>query len=341
MLSEAEPAPRTTEDAYKRGLSAITSAVHADKCLRYQEALDLYAIGIELLLPCISACEDPERRRVLGERVAGYMDRAEALKAVLADSPLAAATSASDVLPPPAPQSLSVGSADNADGAGGAGGAAGGGAKILRGAAVAGTAAGLAAGLVVGAPIALAVAGAGGAAYAATRKDDVGRVAKQAGHQANRAIASADELNEKHNVTGKVKDAAKSAARATRAFNEKHDVTGRTARAAKNGWQQAKDFDERHDVRGKAAAAGRTVLDGAAKAAAAAQAYDRKHNLSGRAARAASDGAAAAGRLWNDIWAKSSSDSGGSSSSGDGRTTNSGAAAGGAAGGSSSKPDPW
>jgi len=98
--------------------------------------------------------------------------------------------------------------------------------KVIAGAAVAGGVAGL----VLLGPL-TAVVAAGGAAYAATRKDDVGAAAQATGKATVAVGDKAVEFDKQHDISGKAKKAAADAARAASEFNEKHDVGGKVAHA--------------------------------------------------------------------------------------------------------------
>lgn len=112
------------------------------------------------------------------------------------------------------------------------------GAKVMAGAAAVG---GLTVGMVAGSTI-LGVAAAGGAAYAATRKDGVGDAAKATGKAAVMVAGKAQE------------------------FNKEHHVTEKAAAAAKKGFAIASDFDKKHDVTGKAAKGITGMMNGITKA---------------------------------------------------------------------------
>jgi len=92
---------------------------------------------------------------------------------------------------------------------------------VIGGAALAGGAVvGIACGSVV-----LGVAGAGAAAYAATRQDAIGNAAKATGGAVVAGIGKAKELDQKHHLTAALKQGVEQA----RAFNQKHDITGKIA----------------------------------------------------------------------------------------------------------------
>ena len=96
--------------------------------------------------------------------------------------------------------------------------------KIIAGAAVVG---GVAATLLVG-PV-VGIVAAGGAAYAATRSDKVGEVAKSTGQAAVAVTGKAVDLNKEHGITDKIGDGLKNTATAVQGFDQKHDVSGKVA----------------------------------------------------------------------------------------------------------------
>ena len=76
-----------------------------------------------------------------------------------------------------------------------------------------------------------AVVAAGGAAYAATRQDDVGKAAQATGNAAVAVGDKASDIDKQHDISGKAKKAAAEAANAAHEFNAKHDVGGKITRA--------------------------------------------------------------------------------------------------------------
>jgi hypothetical protein len=94
--------------------------------------------------------------------------------------------------------------------------------KVVAGAATVG----LVAGAVLSGPI-VALAAAGGAAYAATRQDKVGEVAKSTGQAAVAVGSKASDLDKQHNITGKVAEGARTTFNAAKDFDQKHDVSGK------------------------------------------------------------------------------------------------------------------
>mmetsp|Transcript_24087 Transcript_24087/g.61384 ORF Transcript_24087/g.61384 Transcript_24087/m.61384 type:complete len:203 (+) Transcript_24087:1-609(+) len=100
----------------------------------------------------------------------------------------------------------------------------------------------LAGGAVVGAAVGsvtLAVAGAGAAAYAATRDDRVGDAAKATGTATVTAMSRAKEFDEKHKVTATAGSWLQQGLNSAREFNDKHNVTGRIAAGVEDGMNRA------------------------------------------------------------------------------------------------------
>ena len=96
--------------------------------------------------------------------------------------------------------------------------------RIIAGAAVVG---GVAATLLVG-PV-VGIVAAGGAAYAATRSDKVGEVAKSTGQAAVAVGGKAAALDKEHGITNKIGDGLKTGVKAAQGFDQKHDVSGKVA----------------------------------------------------------------------------------------------------------------
>ena len=94
--------------------------------------------------------------------------------------------------------------------------------KVVAGAAaVGGVAAFVLAGPLVG------LAAAGGAAYAATRNDEVGAAATSTGKAALAIGDKAREINEEHKISDKVAEGAKNSLAWAHDMNERHDVSGK------------------------------------------------------------------------------------------------------------------
>eukprot|EP00808_Paulinella_micropora_P030566 g41260.t1 len=111
------------------------------------------------------------------------------------------------------------------------------GTKVMAGAAAV---AGVTTAVVFGSAI-LGVAAAGGAAYAATRSDQVGEVAKSTGKAAVAVAHKAQELDKKHNVSGRVKEGAKAAGAKMKELNDKYKITDKSAKALTSGMKKIED----------------------------------------------------------------------------------------------------
>lgn len=134
-------------------------------------------------------------------------------------------------------------------------------ADTLKGAA----AVGAAAGLVVSGPI-LALAGAAGMAYAAGQKDgQSGEVARSAGKAAAAAGHRASELNQKHEVTTKLKAGAVAGFTKAKEVNEKHQIATKAKSLFSMALAKSKAANEKYDITGKAARGTTKVLDSATK----------------------------------------------------------------------------
>jgi len=119
---------------------------------------------------------------------------------------------------------------------------------------VAGAAAiGVVAGAVVLGPVTAVALGAG-AAYATTRKDGVGDVARQTGNAAATAATAAKKFNQDHNITGKLYDATSAAASKAKEVNVKYGITTKVSQGLSSGYAKATEFDKKNDVRGKVGA---------------------------------------------------------------------------------------
>eukprot|EP00232_Nephroselmis_pyriformis_P027467 CAMPEP_0182858422 /NCGR_PEP_ID=MMETSP0034_2-20130328/3672_1 /TAXON_ID=156128 /ORGANISM="Nephroselmis pyriformis, Strain CCMP717" /LENGTH=243 /DNA_ID=CAMNT_0024989849 /DNA_START=133 /DNA_END=867 /DNA_ORIENTATION=+ len=118
-----------------------------------------------------------------------------------------------------------------------------GGMKVLGGAAAVGGGIGL----LLSGPI-LAVAGAGAAAYAATKAGPGGDAARSVGNAANVAMSEAQDINKKHNITGKLMDAGSSLATKAKELNDKYKIQDKVVDVTKTGIQQAKIINEKHKI---------------------------------------------------------------------------------------------
>ena len=129
--------------------------------------------------------------------------------------------------------------------------------STLKGAA----AVGAVVGAVVSGPI-LALAGAAGMAYAAGTKDGAGGdVARSAGGAAAAAGRRASELNQKHEVTTKLKAGASAGFTKAKEVNEKHQIATKAKSLFSMALAKSKAANEKYDITGKAAKATTKVLD--------------------------------------------------------------------------------
>merc|ERR1719386_257871 len=101
--------------------------------------------------------------------------------------------------------------------------------------------------LVLGGTLGL-VAGAGAAAYAATRKDGVGDAARGVGNCAMTGANKAKELNDEHNITGKATAAAQAGIAKAKEVNEKHGITEKITAGVSKVTEKAKEIEEKHNV---------------------------------------------------------------------------------------------
>jgi len=69
-----------------KGTEQITKAIEADNEGRYEVAVELYKKGIELLMLGVKYESNPSAKKMIMERIAGYMKRAEDLKSALYDA---------------------------------------------------------------------------------------------------------------------------------------------------------------------------------------------------------------------------------------------------------------
>ena len=93
-----------------------------------------------------------------------------------------------------------------------------------------------------------AVLGAGAAAYAATRRDQVGDAARQVGNAANSFASRVYEFNQQHRITERARDAAVATYHKAKDLNKKYKITEQASEMASTGYQKAKDYNEKHQV---------------------------------------------------------------------------------------------
>jgi hypothetical protein len=122
-----------------------------------------------------------------------------------------------------------------------------------KGSVIAGAAAvGALTGAVLLGPLTAVVAG-GAMAVATMTNGPVGEFARSAGSLGAAVGNKANEVNKKHDITGKTKTAASSAYTTAKSFDEKHNITGKTKNAALSASRSASEFDKKHNITGKAA----------------------------------------------------------------------------------------
>ena len=93
-----------------------------------------------------------------------------------------------------------------------------------------------------------AVALAGAAAYATTRSDGVGKVARSTGILASESFAYAVRYNEKHEVTTKIASAATSAAERAKRLDSEYGISTAAAACVKTSVKAASEFNAKHGV---------------------------------------------------------------------------------------------
>lgn len=113
----------------------------------------------------------------------------------------------------------------------------------------AGIAGGVVGALVAGPAVGLVAGGA--AAYYSQRDGAAGDITRAMGEVAQTTGAKAKELNEKHHLVDKTKEAADSAWRNLQEINEKHHVTEKSKVAAASVWENLKEFERQHNVASK------------------------------------------------------------------------------------------
>jgi len=124
-----------------------------------------------------------------------------------------------------------------------------GGVKTLAGAAVLGGVGGF---CVLGGAIGV-VGGAAAVAYVATRQDAAGNVARKAGDAVVSGGKKAQQLNEEHQITGKICDVGSAAAQRAKEVNSTYKISDRISVGVSTCVGMAKDIDEKHNVTDKVA----------------------------------------------------------------------------------------
>uniref|UniRef100_A0A7S3XJN7 Uncharacterized protein n=1 Tax=Oxyrrhis marina TaxID=2969 RepID=A0A7S3XJN7_OXYMA len=117
------------------------------------------------------------------------------------------------------------------------------------------------AGLILMGPI-TGVALAGGAAYAATRRDSFGNAARGAGNAAAVGFDKAKEVSSKYGVTDKISSGVQSGVAKAKELDQKHKVSEQVQKGVSTAAQKAAAFNQEHKVTEKASAA---LMAGASK----------------------------------------------------------------------------
>jgi len=146
--------------------------------------------------------------------------------------------------------------------------------KVMAGAATAGAIAGL----VVSGPI-LAVAAAGGAAYATTRTDGIGSAATATGNAALAAGSGLKKFNEEHKVTDTVAKGTQQAVQGVRQYDQEHQV-GQKIKGALNAaaagtqqaWNSAQRFEQEHKIGERVQTGAKSALDNTRK-------FEQEHQI--------------------------------------------------------------
>jgi len=126
-----------------------------------------------------------------------------------------------------------------------------GGIKTLAACAALGAGAGLLVlGSTVGATVAV-VGGAAGAAYCATRSDKVGDAARGAGNIALQGVDKAKEINQKHDITGKITVAGTQAITVAKETDQKYGVSTKVSAGVGAAVKRASEFESKHKVTDK------------------------------------------------------------------------------------------
>ena len=165
------------------------------------------------------------------------------------------------------------------------------GASNVGGAALAGAGVGVGGAVLLGggllaAPV-FAVAGAGAAAYAATRKDNIGETAREAGSKTLKATEGVREFDRKHGITQGAKDAVQAVGTKVTKINEEHKITERASTLISGGVGKAKQFNEEHQVTQKAGAAVAATGRAFARLGGQAKTFAEEHQVQEKAGAAA------------------------------------------------------
>mmetsp|Transcript_9649 Transcript_9649/g.13102 ORF Transcript_9649/g.13102 Transcript_9649/m.13102 type:complete len:255 (+) Transcript_9649:213-977(+) len=219
-------------------------AVEADNAKNFAEAARLYVAAADLIL-----ADDPsEQDRAVA---IAYKNQAATLKQRLVAQQMADMQATSAV----AQQGVQVVSTVN-KGVSSAGGMS----TMAATAAVGG-----AVGFLVAGPM-LAMAGAGAAAYAATRSDSVGDAARSTGQGAVKGFERAKQLDQEHHITEKARSAASAGIEKAKEMNTKYNILGSLSNAFNSGVEKAKEIEAKHNVSSRVGGAMSSGLDSVTKA---------------------------------------------------------------------------
>eukprot|EP00638_Chattonella_subsalsa_P007200 CAMPEP_0117762084 /NCGR_PEP_ID=MMETSP0947-20121206/17697_1 /TAXON_ID=44440 /ORGANISM="Chattonella subsalsa, Strain CCMP2191" /LENGTH=194 /DNA_ID=CAMNT_0005583263 /DNA_START=84 /DNA_END=665 /DNA_ORIENTATION=+ len=113
---------------------------------------------------------------------------------------------------------------------------------------------GAVAGLCISGPI-VAVAAGGAAAYATTREDKVGEVARSTGKAVGEAAKGIKRFNEEHKITEKAITTTKKAVCKAQDVNREHQIGQKTkvivetiGEGSKRAWESARNFEQEHKI---------------------------------------------------------------------------------------------
>merc|ERR1712194_447149 len=99
----------------------------------------------------------------------------------------------------------------------------------------------------------MGIAGAGGAAYCATRQDAIGEAARGAGNVVVAGAERANELNKEHKITEKLAITGKAGLAKAREVDNKFGITSKITTGAMTAASTAKSIEAKHKVTDKVA----------------------------------------------------------------------------------------
>lgn len=109
------------------------------------------------------------------------------------------------------------------------------------------------------------VGGAAGAAYCATRQDQVGDIARKTGDVALKGVDRVQELNREHQITSKIAEAGRQSVAKAKEVNATYGITDKLAAGASKATAKAREIEEKHKVTDKIAGGLSKGLDGVSK----------------------------------------------------------------------------